>query len=985
MIDKQLIEFYTRFKFGEDNFHNLMHKRIRSVLLIASYYDAYILEQDGRLSEQIVGEYRQLDLSMSPMITTMMPSEDIDAALDENEFDLVVMMMRLDAKEVFNIAGRIKDRDPALPIVLLLNRESYNMALFRRSDIGLFRDFFLWMGDARLFVAMIKSIEDERNADYDTVNGNVRVILLVENSTYQYSNVLPNLYAEIMTQTQRLILYENNDVNKRLLMRTRPKVILVHNYDDAIEMYKKYREFLLCVMSNVNMKRGDKFDPKAGLRLLRRIRSENPNLPLLLMSVDRANLKYADQLHAAFLDKNSQRFNIKMRRFITHFLGFGPFMFRLENGHEISRASSLEEFENQLRTIPNESLLFHSRQNHFSTWLTAHGYYHVAQEILTITPDDFGSTDELRSYLVNVFDDIRFKRNRGKVINFDVESLDTGDRIVLLSQGSLGGKGRGLAFLNALLTTLNLEKEYNKVSITIPKTVIVGTDEFDRFVEDNGIHETALNATSEDVVRIFKNGNLSRKMMDRLDLFLRKAVYPLAVRSSGLLEDSQSQPFAGVYDTYMLPNNDPDIGVRLEQLASAIKMVYSSPFRKDQRNYIESINYKLQEEKMAVVIQEVAGKEYIEGVHFPLISGVAQSHNFYPVYTEPEDGVAHIAVGLGRIVVEGEKTFQYCPAKPGIDVLRIEDIVESSQDEFYGLDLSQKAFDVCLGEDATLRRLTISSKLKESVFLPVTSVYDYQRKQFLDGKYIQGPRVITYRNPIRYGDFPLSGIISRILDLGEAALGVPVEIEFAVDLQGRRGKPVFTLLQIRPLFVQKDALEINLDQLDRDRLIVLSTQALGNGSIEGVHDIVYLDVNKFDVTRTVEMKDELEKINQLLKEQDRNYVLIGPGRWGSSDRFLGIPIKWTHIDMAKVIIEAGLPNFQVEASQGSHFFHNLVALNIGYFNVPYRSGESFIDWERIGRCDVERSWNYFKLIHREKPFRVMMDGRNRRGIVSLGE
>ncbi len=978
MIDRQLIDFYTRFKFGEDNFHNLMQKRVGSVLLIASYYDAYILEQDGRLSEQIVGEYRQLDLSMSPMITTMMLNEDIESAVAENDFDLVVFMMRLDTRRIFSLATSIKQIKPDLPIVLLLNRYYYNTPLFRRSDLNIFHDLFLWMGDAKLFVAIIKSIEDMRNAEFDTEKGNVRIILLVENTVYQYSKVLPILYSMIMEQTQELISTELNDVNKRLLMRTRPKVLLAHTYEDAVRLYEKYKDYLLSVISNVNMRHNGRYDAGAGIRLLRKIRSESTSLPLLMMSIDRANLSHADQLQAAFIDKSSQRFNVKLKRFIMHYLGFGPFFFRLESGEIVSRANTLPEFEQCLKTVPDESLLYHSRQNDYSTWLIAHGFHHVAQELRSLSVEDFQDIAALRDYLVNIFDDIRHKRNRGKVINFNEESIDEQDRILLLSPGSLGGKGRGLAFLNALLTTLDMGKDFPGVKIKVPGTTIVGTDEFDWFVEHNNIHEKALNVSSDEVVRVFTNGTLSPQIMERLAIYLKHARYPLAVRSSGLLEDSQSQPFAGIYDTFMLPNNHPDDNIRLKQLADAIKMVFSSPYQHDQRNYIESINYKLQEEKMAVVIQEIAGREYISGNHFPLMSGVAQSHNFYPVYTEPEDGVAHIAVGLGKIVVEGEKTFQYSPGKPNIDILKIEDIVESNQEIFYALDLSDRMFDISKGEDVTMNRISITSKHKEGVFQPVTSVYDYQRKQFLDGKYVQGPRVITYRNPIRYGDFPLSDILRRVLDLGEAALGVPVEIEFAVDL----APATFTLLQIRPLFVQRDTVDIDLDHIDRSNLLLLSTRALGNGTINNLHDIVYLQNDCFDVTKTVEMKDELEQINRMMKEQDRQYILIGPGRWGSRDRFLGIPIKWTHIDMAKVIVEAGLPHFQVEASQGSHFFHNLVALNIGYFNVPHQTNRSFIDWQTIEGFEIEQSWQYFRLVHREAPMKVRMDGKKRLAIVT---
>lgn len=977
---EELDYYYNKFKYGEDIFHQLMQKRVENILLVSTFYDAFIFEQDGRLTEQIFGEYEQLNLSTPPHITSVPTGQDAINKLKEQSFDLLITMMRIGEVGPFQLAKETKKLYPNLPVLLLLNVAS-DYVIWENNPEGkkYIDDVFLWNGDTKLFLAMIKSVEDKMNVEFDTALGLVRVILIVEDSVHYYSLFLPSLYSVIMNQTQKLIEEEVSNINKQLRMRIRPKVLLAHSYDEAMEIYNKFQEYFLCVISDVRYKIGDEIDPRAGIKLIQNIKATNNDLPIILQSSEAENEIIANELEVHFLNKNSKHLFSDLRKYMVYNLGFGNFVFRDKNGNIIDEAANIVEFEEKILKIPEESLIFHSRFNHFSNWLIAHGEVQIAKKIRPLKVEDFASRQDLREFLYQVFRTVRIEKNKGKIINFDAASLSEMNQIIRLTDGSLGGKGRGLAFLNALLCTMDYENKFENVAISLPSTAIIGTAEFDEFVENNDILQKITGKNDEEIDKIFISGKLSDQLIKRLEIYLDVVQYPIAVRSSSLLEDSQAQPLAGVYRTFMLPNNHPDKEIRLRQLMDAIKLVFSSVYLSEARTFLESLNFKAEEEKMAVIIQETVGSIHGDRYYYPHISGVAQSYNFYPMaHMKHTDGIANIALGLGKSVVEGKLNFRFCPRYPETDVLTPEEMLRSSQKKFFAIDLSKNDFDLTKGEEITLENLNIKDADEQGTLKYIASVWDYENNRLTDNLEAKGLKVITFSSILKYNYFPLAKIISELLEIGEIALGIPVEIEFAVhlkDTSSYNNKPAFYILQIRPLSVNVDAYRIDASQLNKEELLMYTEHGMGNGIINDLTDIIYLDPSKFDKTRTQEMQEEIEKFNNKMAEQGKRYILIGPGRWGSRDRFLGIPVRWPQINRAKVIVETGLPDFIVEASQGTHFFHNLVAMNIGYFTIPYISQTDFVDMDWLLKQPISERGEFFVHLEFSKPLIVRMDGK----------
>jgi len=977
---EELNYYYNKFKFGEDIFHQLMQKRVREILLVSTFYDAFIFEQDGRLSEQIFGEYRQLNLTTTPRITSVPTGEEALIKMKEQSFDLVITMMRIGEVSPFQLAKEVKMDNPDLPVLLLLNVASdYVIWENHPNDQQYIDDVFLWNGDTKLFLAMVKSVEDKMNLAFDTANGLVRVILLVEDSVHYYSLFLPSLYAVVMKQTQKLIEEEVSDINKRLRMRIRPKVILVHDYDEALALYEKYSEYLLCLISDVRYKIGGEVDAQAGIKLIKHIMKTNSNLPMILQSSETENEIIAKDLGVFFLDKNSKQLFSELRSYMVYNLGFGNFCFRDEEGNIIEEAANIAEFENKILKIPEETLVFHSKFNHFSNWLIAHGEVQIAKKIRPMKIEDFSSREELRDFLYHVFRTVRIDKNRGKIINFDALSLSEMNQIIRLTDGSLGGKGRGLAFLNALLCTMDYEQKFDSISISLPSTAIIGTMEFDQFVESNEILQNIVGKNDVEIDAIFMAGTLSDQLVARLEVYLDEITYPVAVRSSSLLEDSQAQPLAGVYRTFMLPNNHPDKLYRLRQLMDAIKLVFASVYLSDATAFLEALNFKAEEEKMAVIIQEVVGCLKGEHYYYPHISGVAQSYNFYPTsHMLHTDGIANIALGLGKSVVEGKLNFRFCPRYPNIDMLPQQEMVRSSQKEFFALDLLLNDTDLSKGEEVTLAKLTIKDAEKHDSLRIIASVWDYENYRLTENLSERGMKVLTFANILKHGCFPLAKIVEELLEIGEIALGIPVEIEFAVNLdynERYQHKPSFYILQIRPLSVSADAYRIDAEQLDKKELLMYTEHGMGNGIINEITDLIYLDPKSFDKIRTQEMQDEIELYNHKMSVAGKRYILIGPGRWGSRDRFLGIPVRWPQINQAKVIVETGLRDFIVEASQGTHFFHNLVAMNVGYFTIPFFSPTDYVDMEWLLAQPIKERGDFFVHLEFDHPLIVRMDGK----------
>jgi DNA-binding NarL/FixJ family response regulator len=960
-----------------------MKKRVKKILLVSSFYDAYIFEQDGNFSEQIFGEYREFNLSSVPRIIHVPTIEAALKKLSEDKFDLVITMMRIGETIPYHLSKSIKEKYPELPVLLLLNVQS-DIALINSNvdKMKYIDDVFIWNGDSKLFLAMIKSIEDRLNLEEDTSNSFISVILIVEDSVIFYSSYLPILYTEIMMQTQRIIEQEINDMNKRYRMRSRPKVILVHNYEDAVNIFKKYKDYIIGVITDIEYPVNGVSNPQAGINLMKLIRSADSHLPVLLQSSDNQWEHYIENFHAQFLSKTSKSLLQDLRKFIHFYLGYGEIVFRDERGNEYTRANTLQELEKCLNTIPDSSLLYHSNYNHFSTWLMAHGEISAARQIKEIRPWVFYTTKELRNYLRGIFREVRMEKSRGKIVNFNPENLTIRNQVVKLSEGSLGGKGRGLAFLNNLLSIIASEEKYESIFITLPLTAIIGTHEYDEFIERNKITSAITALSDREIADLFSAGVLSDELRAKLSIFLDYFRKPIAVRSSGLLEDSQAQPFAGIYSTYMLPNNHPDKEVRFGRLTQAIKLVYASVFMKTARSYIESVNYKVEEEKMAVIIQEVAGAEH-KGLFYPHISGVGQSYNFYPTHSlKHEDGICSIAMGLGISVVEGINIYHFSPKYPQIQAVSETELVSKSQKHFYALDMNSLEFDLREGEEVNLRKVRLKEAESHKTLNNLVSTWDYDNSRFVDGMEERGLKVLTFANILKYNHIPLADLLDDFLSIGQISMGAPVEIEFAVTLHKSQNKlATFSILQIRPLTTNYEQVRINRDELNQSELILQTSSCMGFGKKDNIYDIIFVHPKRFDNTKTISMLDELDKLNEEMRLEGRPYILIGFGRWGTRDEFLGIPVKWENINMAKIIVEAELPNFRVDPSQGTHFFHNMVAMNIGYFSVGINKSDNMIDWDFLLNHPARKEGSFFVHIQSTKPFEVLMDGETNTAII----
>lgn len=986
-MSRQLLQkFLVKHNSDRDIYHDLMQYKVREILLVANLYDAYIIEQEGRFFEQVTGEYYQLNLSSAPRITGVSTPEEALEKLQEKHFDLVIVMMGVDKHTPLQLSRIIKQIYHNMPIFLLLNNNS---------DIGMFEDgnkaissidkIFVWNGDSKVFLAMVKYIEDRMNVEMDIQIGMVRVILLVEDSARYYSRYLPILYSLVIEQTRQLIEEVNTDeLYKLLKMRVRPKVLLAANYEEALELFDRYRDNLLCLISDVKFEKANQLDEWAGLSLVKYAKSIIPDLPVVLQSSDRDNAQHAYELKSTFINKNSETLKQDLQSFINYYLGFGNFIYKDEEGRkEIAVARSMREFQMHLKLIPEKSLIYHARKNHFSHWLMARGEIQLAKKIKPLKVEDFNCPGCLREYLLQIVDQCIHEKQKGKVVNFEESALLDETNVVSLAPGSLGGKGRGLAFINMLINNFSFNEIIPGIRIRCPKTAIIGTEEFEQFVMHNHLYETIYSETHYDKIKkTFLSGNLSEGLIKKLKTYLRIINKPLAIRSSSLFEDSLMQPFAGIFDTYLLPNNHPDPQVRLRQLIDAIRLVYASIFSPTAKAYFQAVNYKIEEERMAVIIQEVAGNQY-EQYFYPHISGVAQSYNFYPYsYMKPEEGFAVAAVGLGKYVVEGEKTYRFSPIHPQLEIYTPKDLFKNSQLHFYAIDLARQDLNLLQGEDAGLEKLDIDQSEKHGTLKHAASVYDVSNERTIPGLTQPGPRVINFANILKYDYIPLAKAIEVILDIVSESLGSPIEIEFAVDLnKDADGNATFYLLQIKPLIKNIIDREISLANIDNSRLLLYSENGMGNGIINTIHDLIFIDPRGFDKLKTEKMRDEIQELNSLMVQQGRKYILIGPGRWGSRDRFIGIPVNWSNISNARIIVEVSMEDFPLDASLGSHFFHNVISMNVGYFSVKHNDLIDYINWDLLQHATIESQTRFLKHIRFEQPLEVIMDGKTRRALI----
>jgi len=980
---------FKRRKTDRDIFQELMPNKVKEVLLFATLYDAYSIEREGQFSDKIFGEYLQLNLYAAPRFTSVNTPEDVVPTVNSRHFDLIIIMAGVDKVMPLKVAEQIHAHKSRIPILLLVNNNS-DVGYFKRSaaQVPAIDRVFVWNGNSNIFLAMIKYIEDKRNVDRDTVLGGVRIVLLIEDSVKYYSRYLPLLFSSVMTQTQALVSDDSTDeLHKIFKYRARPKILLVSTYEDAVQIINNYKDFLLCVISDVKFAKEGVNDDEAGIELLKYTKkSLKYPIPLLLQSHDIENAKRAEAIGAGFITKNSDTLSHDIHEFINSKLGFGDFIFKDKKGNKIACARNLHEFEALVAKVPMESLLFHARENGFSTWLMARGEINMAERLIPYKVEDFEDTARLRDFILSVFSDVSEKKNRGRIVNFDA-SLITGNRyIVRMGLGSLGGKGRGLAFMSNLLENIDMKAILPGINIRMPATSIIGAIEFDKFLESNNLFELAFHTVDQEHIKdVFLAGDLGVSLKDKLMQYIQQIGQPLAVRSSGLFEDSLLQPFSGVYDTYLIPNNHPDPEIRFEQLQNAVKLIYASVFSNDARSYFQAINYKIEEEKMAIIIQPVVGHEH-NGKFYVDISGIAQSYNYYPYsYMQPEDGFAVAAMGLGQAVSGGEKAFRFCPKYPAMNVGSISDQVRDTQREFYAIDLTHNEFDMFQeGELAAIRKFPISAAEKDEVIDQCVSTYDMENEVIMPGTGTRGPRVVDFANLLKYNQAPMADSLLVMMKLFQQAMGSPVEMEFAIDLKkGDNGWPTFYLLQLKPLIRREDDIEIDLDELDKSNLILLSQKGMGNGKIKGIHDVLYVDINRFDRTRTKEIAAEILEFNKLLCSEDRKYVLIGPGRWGTRDEYTGIPVRWAHINNAKVIVEIGLPDFPLDASLGSHFFHNVTSMNVGYFSVPVVDGNEFVNMKLLDEQKLVQEGKFVRWVRFENDLEVLMDGRKRTAVVRM--
>ncbi len=984
--EQQLLYHFLQKQNAErDIYHDLMPFKVKEILLIATLYDAFSIEREGRFVDEIFGEFHQLNLITLPRITGVSTEEEVREQLSKKHFDLVIIIANVDKTKPKIFSKIIKQINPLLPIYFLLNNNKDIRYYGENLENHLIDKTFVWNGDSSIFLAMIKHLEDNMNVENDTATGIIKVILLVEDNEKYYSRYLPILYRVIIEQTHRLITdIKSDELYKVLRLRARPRIILASNYEEAVKIAQKYEPHLLALITDVEFLRNGIMDKGAGFELTKLLRSKNKNLPVIIQSSNKKNKQQAENLKATFIDKNSQNLLQEIKFFLRNYLGFGKFIFRTNTENEIGVATNLDEFLKLIETVPVESLRYHGNRNHFSLWLMAQGEIKIAKIIQPIMVSDFSSDIAFRDYLLYTLNNYRNESKKGRLVKFcEANSIDE-HNVVSLASGNLGGKGRGLVFINTLLYNIDFRKLVKGIKIRMPITAIIGTDEFDLFLEKNKFSELIYikENINIDIPKLFLTGKLSDVLKKRLRFFIKNITKPIAVRSSSLFEDSLLHPFAGVFETFLLPNNAENIDVRLKQLCDAIKLVYASIFSKVSRDYIEAVNYKIDEEKMAVVLQEVVGNKH-DGYFYPHISGVAQSYNFYPVsYMKPEEGFAVAALGLGQYVVDGKKTFRFSPVYPKLNMVSTDEMIKNSQKEFYAVDLKKKKINLLEGETAGLAILPINIAEAHGTLKHLASVYNPQNDTLESDLSKGGPKIINFANILKYNYIPLAKAITVMLNVIKEAMGSPVEIEFAVDLnKDKSGEASFYLLQIKPLLNNPDDYIIDEATLKKDNLLLFAEKSLGNGKIETIKDIIFVDINKFDKTNTEEIATEITQLNEQLKTEDREYLLIGPGRWGTSDKFIGIPVKWSQISKAKVIVETSLKDFPLDASLGSHFFHNVISMNVGYFSVQHEKSKSFIDWNKLyGQQPFQKTKHCFHLRF-ENPITVQMDGKKRIAVI----
>ena len=969
-----------------EGFENLMPFKVHNILLVSSLYDSFILREDGRLNELLIDESLELNLQHIPGITHVSScAEALDLASSNPQFNLIVTNLAVGDMDAAQLAREVSRAGLDVPVVVLAYDYREIKNFIARNPVTDIERIFLWQGNARVLIAIVKYIEDKRNVLHDTRAMGVPVLLVVEDNIRYYSAFLPVIYTEIIKQSRRVIQEGINVAHKLVRMQARPKILLSSNYENAAQLVQQYRDYIFALVSDVEFPWEGKLNPEAGFELARMVKSLAPDVPVVLQT---SRTEFRPRAHAegySFLRKRSPTLLKDLRRILTDHFGFGDFVFRMPDQREVGRARDLNELEETLQTLPADSLMYHAQRNHFSHWLTARTEFALAAKLRPRKVSDFQSPEHLRRDLIESINGYRREQNEVLIGDFKPDTFKPADSSFLrIGSGSLGGKARGLAFVRHLLRTRRITRRFPGVRITVPPAVVIATDMFDLFLAENNLGDFALHCDNDtEIQQRFLDAAMPVPLEENLRAFLSEVEYPVAVRSSSLLEDSQYQPFTGVYETFMLGNQQPSLQTRLDELSEAIKRVYASTFSQHAKAYVRATPYRLEEEKMAVILQQVVGTAH--GSRFyPDFSGVVRSHNFYPV--EPmtfADGIAAVALGLGRTVVDGGKCLSFCPRYPRnlLQFSSVEDILANTQTEFCALALDGIHHG---GGPGHLREARFGLDVAEAdgTLHAVASTYSADNQAVYDGLSRPGPRVVTFAPMLKHEMFPLASILELLVRAGEDALGNPVEIEFAVRLPRTDNEPSeFGFLQIRPLTLARDHQDLSIGDVDSSQLICQSTKVLGNGRIENLHDIVVVDSQRFERSRSQEVARAVAHFNATLSAENRPYLLIGVGRWGSNDPWLGIPVEWDEISGARAIVEAGFHDFRVTPSQGSHFFQNLTAFQIGYFTVNPDAGEGAIDWPWLAEQAAVEEQGCVRHLQFSQPLRIVMNSKTSQGVI----
>jgi DNA-binding NarL/FixJ family response regulator len=976
------VEFRTHFKM----FHEMMPVKVQEILLVSSPYDAFIMEEDGSLASRIINEYSGLNLSHPPRVTRTASARKALAILDKKAIDLVITTPNLDEMDVFSFSLQIKESAPELPVILLSHTLRGVFPLPENRNCSGIDTVFIWSGNSDLLLALVKNTEDHLNVANDTSNAKVRVLILVEDSPVYYSSFLPLIYKEIVKQTQAVLGVGLNEEHRLLRMRSRPKILLASTYEKALALCTQYEPYLLGIISDTRIPKNGRLKEDAGFLLLSQLKEKIPDLPMLLLSAESANRERAARIPAVFLDKNDPRLLSELHDFFMNHLGFGDFVFRMPDGKEVSRASDLRSLQAQLHDIPEKSLWYHARRNHFSNWIMGRSEIALGSKFREVRAQDFKDAESLRTYIIAGIKEMRRWQQKGVVAQFNPKSFDAKIMdFVKIGHGSLGGKARGLAFMSALLQKdMRIYDAFPDINIRIPQTLVISTDGFESFIEHNNLRGIAGQPLPDEAIKEkFLKAALPDWLVEDLKAYLAQVDYPLSIRSSSLLEDAQFQPYAGLYETYMIPNNHRSFNRRLAQLITAVKLVYASTYYEGPRAFSQSTGNTSQEEAMAVIVQELAGRRYGD-FFYPAISGVAQSHNFYPIPPmKPGEGITHIALGLGKTVVEGEKSVRFSPCYPTIlpQFSIIDDILKNAQRHFYALRIENYPEGLNFESHCNLERRDLDDALQESPILSLSSTYVPDEHRIRDTSTVAGAKILTFAQVLKYGSFPLPGLLTEILELGRKGMGCPMEIEFSVNLGSRDCKKgEFNILQIRPMVAGEERFEVQIDSEDLRDAFCISHQALGNGKNEEIADIVYVKPTAFEKEATVKMAAEIGRINADLLKDNRRYLLAGPGRWGSSDRWLGIPVQWHHISGAGAIIELRNANLKADPSQGSHFFQNITSQGIYYVTVTEGS-DDYLSWNWLNHLPVVQELSYVRHVRLEHPMLIKIDGRSSRCVM----